>query len=78
MFSLFRKRPMLDKESQHKIVACIKEAESKTSGEIRVFMEHHCQYMDGMHRAQEIFANLFEACIFGLCLNIPENMIESI
>lgn len=58
MFSLFGKRPMLDKDSQHKIVACIKEAESKTSGEIRIFMEHHCQYMDAMHRAQEIFANL--------------------
>ena len=43
---------------QHRIVACIKEAESKTSGEIRVFMEHHCEYMDAMHRAQEIFANL--------------------
>ena len=49
---------MLDKDSQHKIVASIKEAESKTSGEIRVFIEHHCQYMDAMHRAQEIFANL--------------------
>ena len=49
---------MLDKESQHKIVACIKEAESKTSGEIRVFMEHHCEYMDSMHRAQELFKQL--------------------
>jgi uncharacterized membrane protein len=58
MFSLFGKKQMLDKDSQHKIVACIKEAESKTSGEIRVFMEHHCDYMDPMLRAQEIFANL--------------------
>ena len=58
MFSLFRKKHMLDKDSQHKIVASIKEAESKTSGEIRVFIEHHCQYMDPLHRAQEIFANL--------------------
>jgi len=58
MFSLFPKRPMLDEAAQHKIVAAIKEAESKTSGEIRVFMEHHCEYMDALHRAQEIFANL--------------------
>lgn len=58
MFSLFRKKHMLDKDAQHKIVACIKEAESKTSGEIRVFIEHHCQYMDAMQRAKEIFANL--------------------
>lgn len=58
MFSLFRKTQILDNDSQHKVVAAIKEAESKTSGEIRVFMEHHCDYMDAMHRAQEIFANL--------------------
>jgi uncharacterized membrane protein len=58
MFSLFGKKHLLDKDSQHKIVACIKEAESKTSGEIRVFMEPHCRYMDALHRAQEIFANL--------------------
>jgi uncharacterized membrane protein len=58
MFSLFGKKHMLDKDAQHKIVACIKEAESKTSGEIRVFVEHHCKYMDAMQRAQEIFASL--------------------
>ena len=58
MFSLFRKKHMLDKDAQHRIVASIKEAESKTSGEIRVFMEHHCEYVDPLHRAQEIFANL--------------------
>jgi uncharacterized membrane protein len=49
---------MLNEAAQQKIVAAIKDAESKTSGEIRVFMEHHCAYMDAMHRAQEIFANL--------------------
>ena len=49
---------MLDTEAQHKIVDCIKEAESKTSGEIRVFMEHHCAYMDALDRAKEIFASL--------------------
>jgi uncharacterized membrane protein len=58
MFSLFRKKPMLDKHSQEMIVSCIREAESKTSGEVRVFIEHHCQYMDAMVRAKEIFTNL--------------------
>jgi len=58
MFSLFGKKPMLDKDSQLKIVASIKEAESKTSGEVRVFMEHHCTYVDPMDRAKEIFASL--------------------
>ena len=58
MFSLFRKRPILDKDAQHRIMEYIKAAESNTSGEIRVFVEHHCAYMDAMQRAQEIFANL--------------------
>jgi len=58
MLSFFRKKPILDAEAQQKIVAGIKEAESKTSGEIRVFIEHHCTFMDPLHRAQEIFAQL--------------------
>lgn len=49
---------MLDHDARHKIVAAIREAESKTSGEIRVFMEHHCSYVDPLDRAKEIFASL--------------------
>ncbi|MCW3121938.1 MAG: hypothetical protein JWQ38_1430 [Flavipsychrobacter sp.] len=58
MFSFFKKKPILDIDSQQRIVAAIKEAEGKTSGEIRVFMEEHCDYMDAMTRAQEVFYNL--------------------
>ena len=58
MFSLFPKKELLHKDAQHKIVESIKEAESKTTGEIRVFMEPNCRYMDALHRAQELFANL--------------------
>jgi uncharacterized membrane protein len=58
MFSFFAKRPILHKDAQAKVVEAIKEAEGKTSGEIRVFMEHNCEYMDALHRSQEIFANL--------------------
>lgn len=59
MFSLFpKKQQFLDKESQLRVVNCIKEAEAKTSGEIRVFMEPHCTYVDPLDRAKEIFASL--------------------
>jgi uncharacterized membrane protein len=58
MFSFFRKKQMLDKHAQERIVAAIKEAESKTSGEIRVFMEHHCELVDPMDRAKQIFTSL--------------------
>ncbi len=58
MFSLFRKKPLLDQGSQQRVVAAIKEAESKTSGELRVYMEPHCKYVDAIERAKEIFTNL--------------------
>jgi len=58
MFPFGRKKEMLDKDSQHRIVECIKEAESKTTGEVRVYMEHHCSYMDARLRAIEIFRHL--------------------
>lgn len=49
---------MLDNDSQQRIVAAIKEAESNTTGEVRVYMEHHCAYVDALDRAKEIFAML--------------------
>ena len=58
MLSFLKKKPMLDKKAQQVIVDAIKVAESNTSGEIRVFMEHHCTYMDAVVRAEEIFAKL--------------------
>jgi uncharacterized membrane protein len=59
MFSLFPpKKQFLDKDAQQRVVDCIKAAEIKTSGEIRVFMEPSCIYVDPLERAKEIFANL--------------------
>ena len=58
MFLFGKKRPILDEESQQRVVACIKEAESRTTGEVRVFVEHHCSYMNAMDRAVELFASL--------------------
>ncbi len=57
MFSLFKKKPILDADVQSRVVAAIKEAESKTSGEIRVFVEPHCK-PDPLDRAKEIFVRL--------------------
>ncbi len=58
MFSFFKKKPIIHKEAQAKVVACIAEAESKTSGEIRVYMEHKCAPGDPMARAKEVFTQL--------------------
>ena len=40
------------------VVAAICAAEKRTTGEIRVFIEAHCSYMDAMDRAKEVFTEL--------------------
>ena len=40
------------------MIAAIKEAEKHTSGEVRVFVESKCSYVDPVDRAKEIFFNL--------------------
>jgi uncharacterized membrane protein len=49
-------REFFTSEQQGEIVTTIKEAEVKTSGEIRLFIESKCRYMDALDRAKEIFA----------------------
>jgi len=60
MFGLFKsnKPPLIPEEGQRKIVEAIKKAERNTSGEVRVFVESRCSYVDPMDRAKEIFFNL--------------------
>lgn len=40
------------------MVQAIQQAEQRTSGEVRVFVESRCRYMDALDRATEIFARL--------------------
>lgn len=58
MFGLFRKKQLLDPDDQERIVAAIKVAESNTTGELRVYVEARCAYVDAMDRAREVFASL--------------------
>ena len=60
MFNLFKRKAAdffspLDKEL---IVAAIKKAEHRTSGEIRVFIESECTAIDALNRAIEVFEDL--------------------
>src|SRR5258705_2049156 len=57
MFPFFRKKNKFftAEENQH-IVEAIHQAEQETSGEIRVFVESRCSYMDALDRALEIFS----------------------
>jgi uncharacterized membrane protein len=46
-----------DKEKEQ-IVAAIRQAEKRTSGEVRVFVESRCRFMNPLNRAAEIFFGL--------------------
>ena len=59
MFSLFkRKKKFFSPEEQRLIVSAIQNAERCTSGEVRVYVESRCSYMDALDRAVEIFAQM--------------------
>lgn len=58
MWPFFSKKPFFSPEENEKIVRAIQDAERQTSGEIRIFVEAHCKYVDALDRASEIFARL--------------------
>jgi len=60
MFGWFKKKEKhpFTKEEQRIVVDAIREAEAKTSGEIRVFVEGRCAWPDPMDRASEVFFKL--------------------
>lgn len=45
-------------EEKNLIVSAIKAAELRTSGEVRVYVESKCEYVDALDRAVELFTSL--------------------
>lgn len=58
MFGLFRKKQFFSEEENHLIVKAIRHAEQRTSGEVRVYVESRCRFMNALDRAAEIFHGL--------------------
>ena len=58
MFSLFKKKDFFSAEEQQLIIDAIRNAEMMTSGEVRVFVENKCSYVDAIDRAAELFFQL--------------------
>jgi len=54
----FGKKELLQEPEKERLVQAIRTAERLTSGEIRLFVESRCAYVDPMDRAQEIFLSL--------------------
>ncbi|MBM3416767.1 MAG: TPM domain-containing protein [Bacteroidetes bacterium] len=53
-----KRKPFFTKEEQQQIVVAIRHAERLTSGEVRVFVESKCTYLDALDRATELFFKL--------------------
>jgi len=54
----FSRKELFNTEEKQQIVAAIQAAERCTSGEIRVFVESRCRFVDPLDRAAEIFSRL--------------------
>lgn len=55
---LFKKKELFTEPEKERLVSAIRQAERLTSGEIRLFVESHCEYVDPMDRAREAFMAL--------------------
>jgi uncharacterized membrane protein len=55
---LFRKKEFFTTEEKENIVKVVQEAEQRTSGEVRIFVESRCRYVNAIDRAIEIFGSL--------------------
>ena len=51
----FKKKVFFSKEEEKQIVTAIQEAEHQTSGEIRIYVESRCRFVDPLDRAAEVF-----------------------
>ena len=58
LFPWKKKKEFFTPEEKQQLVDAIQKAEQRTSGEIRVFVESKCRFVDALDRAQEIFFKL--------------------
>ena len=58
LFPFFKKKEFFSEKEKEQIVTAIKESEMQTSGEIRLYVESKCSYIDPVDRAVEIFNSL--------------------
>ncbi|MFL5739154.1 MAG: TPM domain-containing protein [Flavisolibacter sp.] len=58
IFPWQKRKSFFNDEEEKSLVSAIQNAEQRTSGEVRVFVESRCRYMDAVDRAREIFFHL--------------------
>ncbi len=58
IFPWQKKKDFFSQEENQQLVDAIQKAEQQTSGEVRIFVESKCKYVDALDRAHEIFFSL--------------------
>ncbi len=58
IFPFFKKKNLLSALQEEEIVKAIRDAEKNTSGEVRVFIESKCRFVNPVDRAIEVFYGL--------------------
>lgn len=58
LFPWQKEKEFFTKEEKARIIEAIQLAEQRTSGEVRVFVETRCRFVDPLDRAKEIFTQL--------------------
>ena len=58
LFPWQKQKEFFSAEEKERIVNAIRSSERMTSGEVRVFIESRCKYMDAFDRAKELFFQL--------------------
>ncbi|HVI46277.1 MAG TPA: TPM domain-containing protein [Chitinophaga sp.] len=54
----FKRKEIFSESEKNRLVQAIRVAERLTSGEIRLFVENHCSYVNPMDRARDVFKSL--------------------
>ncbi len=58
MFSFFRNSEFFSEDEKQRILESIRQSERNTSGEIRIYVESRCRFVDPLDRASEVFWGL--------------------
>ncbi len=58
LFPWKKAKDFFSEEEKQQLVDAIQKAEQQTSGEVRLFVESKCKYVDALDRAKEIFFSL--------------------
>ena len=58
LFPWQKEKEYFSQEEKECILQAIRQAEQRTSGEVRLFIESRCKYVDALDRAKELFFEL--------------------